>query len=508
VAAVDFDGVAELRQRHPAWRLLNAEHAPLILSFLNQVFVEENVRSIGADDLVGRLDDVLYALNERGADSVEGAKVRFPRKPVDYLNDWAGPEAGWLRKYYPEGSDEPHFDATPAVEKALSWVRSLQARSFVGTESRLSTIFALLREMVLGADADPAVRLADLERRRLEIDEEIERIRAGTVAVLNAAALRDRYQQFAATARELLADFREVEANFRLLDRDLRVQISMWSGSKGELLDEVLGSRESIAESDQGRSFQAFYDFLLSQARQEELSELLDGVQNLDAIDSPDPRMRRIHYDWLEAGERTQATVRRLSEQLSRFLDSQVWFENRRVMDILHGIESNALLLRDYDVDLSVEIDGTSPDLVLPMERPLYTPLDKTPLESGSVTAGREEADDSALFEQVYVDPDRLAAGVRRALSRQSQVGLAQVVKAQPLEQGLAELVAYLSLSDGGFSVVFDPERQETISWSGGDGERREARLPVVTFARAAGISEASTSAATRGGAAMKEGAE
>ncbi len=57
--------------------------------------------------------------------------------------------------------------------------------------------------------------------------------------------------------------------------------------------------------------------------------------------------MRHIHYDWLEAGERTQATVRQLSEQLRRFLDDQVWFENRRVIDILRSIEASALGLRD-----------------------------------------------------------------------------------------------------------------------------------------------------------------
>ena len=36
--------------------------------------------------------------------------------------------------------------------------------------------------------------------------------------------------------------------------------------------------------SDQGKSFQAFYDFLLSQARQEELSGLLDSVYQLTEI--------------------------------------------------------------------------------------------------------------------------------------------------------------------------------------------------------------------------------
>ena len=52
---------------------------------------------------------------------------------------------GWLRKYYPPGADEPAYGATPAVETALSWLRSLQPAPFVGTESRLNTVIELLR---------------------------------------------------------------------------------------------------------------------------------------------------------------------------------------------------------------------------------------------------------------------------------------------------------------------------------------------------------------------------
>ncbi len=41
--------------------------------------------------------------------------------------------------------------------------------------------------------------------------------------MLDGTAVRDRYQQFSVTARELLADFRQVEENFRKLDRQLPV---------------------------------------------------------------------------------------------------------------------------------------------------------------------------------------------------------------------------------------------------------------------------------------------
>jgi hypothetical protein len=483
---LDYDEVGWLRGHSPAWRLLRAENSPLILSFLHQVFVDGNVRSIAATELASRLDDELYALNERIAD--EG-QPRFPKPAKAYLDDWAAPEAGWLRKFYPENSDEPHFDATPAVEKALQWVQALGERPFVGTESRLNTVFLLLRQIVNGMDADPRSRIAQLVAQRRAIDEEIARVQAGDFELLDASAVRDRYQQLSATARELLADFREVEENFRRLDRQLREKIAGWHGGKGELLDDVLGSRESISGSDEGRSFQAFYEFLLSQSRQEELTMLLDAVHRLEAVTHADSRLRHIHYDWLDAAGRTQATVRQLSEQLRRFLDDQVWFENRRVMDVLRSIEGHALALRDErNVPVTSEIDGSSPVIRLPMERPLYSPVRKARIDSDAVTDADEEADPAVLFDQVYVDREALRDGVRQALRNVDQVGLTDLITDRPLERGLAELVTYLSLRDDAFRVVFDDAHREQVSWEDPDGRPRLATLPRVTFARVGGL--------------------
>lgn len=481
-----LDEIEWLRDNSPAWRLLRADNAPLVLSFLHRVFVADNVRSISATELARRLDDELYALNQREAGQRGGERGRrYPKAAKAYLDDWAVPEAGWLRKYYPDGTDEPHYDATPAVEKALQWLESLREREFVGTESRLNVIFELLRQIVFGTETDPSQRLAELRRQRQQIDEQIARVQAGDLPMLDETAVRDRYQQFAGTARELLADFREVEENFRKLDRQLREKIAGWHGGKGELLDDVLGSRESISGSDQGRSFQAFYDFLLSAARQEELSELLDRVHATAGIAERDARLRLIHYDWLDAAERTQATVRQLSEQLRRFLDDQVWFENRRVIDILRQIESRALALRETkNIPVSMEIDAPAPAIRLPMERPLYAPVKKARITSDNVEDADEETDPSALFEQVYVDPEPLRGGIRQALRGQPRIGLAELVNRHPLQQGVAELVTYLALRDEAFAIVYDEAHRERITWSDADGRERAATLPRVTYAR------------------------
>ncbi len=482
---LDYATLDLLRQSHPAWRLLRSDHAPLVGSFLQRVFIAPNVRVMTQADLAEALEDELFALRERlGADA-------FPKPALDYLNDWAGTEKGWLRKFYAHGSDEPHFDLTPAIEKAIAWLGTLTERSFVGTESRLRTLFELLKQMSAGSETDPQARIAELHKRRDEIDVEIARVLSGDIPLLDDTALKDRFQQFIQLARELLTDFREVENNFRRLDRRVRERIALWEGSKGALLQEIMGERDAIADSDQGRSFRAFWDFLMSSSRQEELSALLERVLTLPPVAElkPDARTRRVHYDWLEAGEHTQRTVAQLSQQLRRFLDDQAWLENRRIMDILHGIEAKALALRESLPQGEVmNIADTAADIELPMERPLYTPAIKPLIADIELESGDAEVDAAALYSQVVIDKAQLARHIRHALQDRSQITLRELCEMQPLQQGLAELVAYLQLASDAFKSVVDEEVAETIVWSreGPDGQEhaKQARLPRVIFVR------------------------
>jgi len=426
---VDHATLSTLRDRHPAWRLLASPHAPLVASFLHRVFVVPNVRVMNEADLAEALEDELFALREQLGPEA------YPKGALDYLNDWAAPDKGWLRKFYKPGTDQAQFDLTPATEKAIAWLLSLTERPFVGTESRLLTLFALLEQISAGTEADPIKRVADLRSKRDELDAEIARVLAGDVPLLDDTAVKDRFQQFQQLARELLADFREVEHNFRLLDRKVREKIALWEGAKGALLDQIMGERDAIGDSDQGRSFRGFWDFLMSSRRQEELSERLDQVLALPAVAAlkPGPRTRRVHHDWLEAGEHTQRTVAQLSQQLRRFLDDRAFLENRRILELLHGIESKALALREATPSGTVmQVDAMAAGIELPLERPLFTPSVKLRLADLALVAGEDDIDTARLFDQIVVDKARLRSAVQRALRSQPQITLRELLDAEP----------------------------------------------------------------------------
>jgi Protein of unknown function (DUF3375) len=479
---IDFDTLHTMRERHPAWRLLRYENAPLVVAFLHRTFVAPNERIIGQSDLGEALEDDLFTLRQRHPD------LANTRTATDYLADWSSNDRGWLRRFYRDGSDEPHFELTPGTEKAIAWLTSLTDRSFVGTESRLLTLFEILQQLAEGTQTNPEVRMAELLKRREEIDSEIARVERGEIDTLDDRAVKERFQQFVILARELLADFREVEHNFRSLDRRVRERIALFDGNKGELVSEILGERDEISDSEEGRSFRAFFEFLMSAQRQELMSERLDAVLQLNPIRElePDRRIRRVHYDWLEAGEHTQRTVALLSSQLRRFLDDQAWIENRRIMTILHDIEASALALRDNQPDgMFFDIEETWAEITLPMERPLFAPKSVVAFHDVTIEmTDDEDIDVSELFRRNIVDVELLAQRISDRLAnseKTEQITLAELCREHPVKHGLAEVVTYLHLASDRFTSIVDDTIEDAISWSVND-TTRTVKLPRLIF--------------------------
>ncbi|MGM0600715.1 MAG: DUF3375 domain-containing protein [Candidatus Rifleibacteriota bacterium] len=483
---MDFQELENLKKSHPAWRLLQASYAPLIISFLYKVFVKPNLRIISQSELVAKLEDELFNLREIFGDEL------YPKAASFYLNEWTQTEKGWLRKFYPEKLDEPHFDLTPATEKAISWVEALGKRKFVGTESRLLTVFELLHQIVAGSENDAERIIAELEKKKAELEKQLEQAKRGEFNSLDETALKDRFQQMSSLARDLLSDFREVEYNFRNLDRKVREQIATWEGSKGELLEEIFGDRDAIADSDQGRSFRAFMEFVMSPSKQEEFSELLEKVYELESIRElrPDTRLKRIHFDWLDAGEATQKTVARLSHQLRRFLDDQVYLENKRIMKLFQQVETKALKLRD-NLPKNKEfftVAESKIDVDLPMERPLYSIPIKPDIDSKISRGEGEKIDAQVLFTQFVVDKRELKSRIRKMLHKNSSVSLKEVVEHYPLKKGLSELIAYMTIAGNDKKAIFDENRKERFVWHEKDESglkiERCAIIERITFFR------------------------
>lgn len=480
---MDFYAINALRENHAGWSLLRAQNAPLAVSFFMKAFTGPNQRDIGRQELIDHLDDLLFSLRE-----VYG-EDKFPRPAGEYLDEWAAPERAWLRKYYVTGQDEPRYDLTAAAEDVVRWVESLSGRDFVATQSRLTSIFAVLKALVQQSETDPEVRLAELQRQRDGIDAEMQRIRDGNIRVMTAPEALDHFQQLTTLAKDLLSDFREVEQNFRKLDRQVREQIATWDGTQGELLASIFANQQDISGSLQGRTFQGFWDYLMSPQLRTELRDLLQRATQIDALAKLDnlQAVTNLHQDWLPAVEQTQATVRQLSQQMRRLLDDKVFLENKRIMQLVRSIESGALGTREVPPSgVFMEVAAQSVDVALPFERPLYEPSRRIMVDDVVVAADDADVDAGALFSQFHVDTERLKSNIDDVLAGTEQATLGDIANAHPLSQGLAEIVAYYQLATESDWASINPDESQQLSWQLPDGSIREATVEQIIFVRPA----------------------
>jgi hypothetical protein len=116
----------------------------------------------------------------------------------------------------------------------------------------------------------------------------------------------------------------------------------------------------------------------------------------------------------------------------------------------------------------------------------MYTPVLKPKIANIRLQAGDDSIDAAVLYAQIVVDKAKLAANVRQALQTQAQVTLKELLARQPLQHGLAELIAYLQLASETPNTVIDEDVVEWITWQGSDPvpAMRRVQMSRVIFVR------------------------
>ncbi len=478
----NYDYIKLICDHNLTVRLFGLKNAPLIISFLFHNFKNNNKIVIPNTELKTSLSDYLYSLNQLYGENT------YLGSAQNYLEDWAN--AGFLKKRYTPNSDEPVFELTPASEKALDFIKDLEKREFVGTVSRFLKIFDILNEIAYKSTTDPQERINELIKKKLEIEKEIAKIEAGNIEKLNETQIKELYYEVYDTTRKLLADFKQIEYNFLELDRKIREQQIDTNLKKGKLLDDVFQYQDSmIWDTDQGRSFKTFWDFLISQSKRDELTKLLGIVCNLPEIKAlnRDDFLERIEVNLVDAGDKVNRTNHDMIEQLRRYIDDRSYIENKRIIEIIKGIKHYALQVKDNlpkDKEF-FSIDG-DPQIGLVMDRPTFNP-GKNP-EIRSITLEEGDAgsiDTQALYSQIHINPEQLRQRIHALHKSSTQLTLKQITEVYPIENGLEELIAYFNIAAKSDKSVVNDEKVDTIIiWNRYTNKRFRVEAPQVIFCK------------------------
>ena len=246
-----------------------------------------------------------------------------------------------------------------------------------------------------------------------------------------------------------------MEQNFRALTRTVQAAQLQANTRKGAVVGRVLDADEALKESDQGRSFYAFWNFLMSQSKRQELKSLIQAVYNLEELrplSGEYALLRRIERSLIDAGQRIVQTNHLLAEKLRQMLDEDNLIENRRVAELITEVQRLALQVASQPpIDQDFLVLEAEPNVNLVMARSLH-PLQASDIPTFSIDFNdlpEENLDEEIadLYHQFYVDEAALAQRIAQVLERRTEVTLAELIELYPVEQGLSEIVAYLAIA-------------------------------------------------------------
>ena len=457
-------------------KLLRSQNAALVVGFLQSAFKAQHRTSVPYSALLEDLEGYLEAVHEESP----GA---YKNSAQNYLTTWCDDDHRFLTRRY-LGHDEPVFELTTDTERALSWLNDLQRREFIGAESRFLRIFSLLEEISVQSSADPETRLAYLEAEKAKLQAEIDGIKtSGEVPRYSTTQLKERFSEANQLARQLLADFKEIEENFRGVARRVQAQQLEVHATKGKVLESVLEADAELRESDQGRSFYTFWQFLASPEKQAALRQLVEEAYALNELGelTRQQGLKRIKEDLLLASSGVIQSNRHLAEQLRRLLDEQALAENKRVLDLIAEIKQLAVQGKEVDMpetDDFITLE-TRPALHLVMERPLWEASDAPTFEPQPLAVGGEDlaaVDTAALYSGLVVDRQRLEAQIESLLVERPHISLAELLRRYPAEQGLSEIITYLNIAAQGERHTIDETTSQTVVLKGwaSNGASRE----------------------------------
>lgn len=460
----------DISNNSPSIKLLKMkpENLKFFLTFLLEIFEEQTAVPwvYLHQKLVNRLDGMEEDIPEE--EERPATLETNEEKARRWIQEWAN--KGYLTNYQ-NNVGEVMYEISSYTSKVLDWIdNSLKKEEYIGTESKFKALFSQLKELVEFTNEDRNKRLDLLRNKKLEIEQQIQKLEMGDdVKVFEEYEIIPRYNTLNRMAKELLSDFKEVDDNFKSIIKQIYQQQTN-NLQKKEILHYFFDAYSELKNSSQGKSFYAFWEFLLSASLQKEwdmltknLFESLEGRQ----IDVHDRFLKDVKLHLFDAGQRVYKTNDRMAEKLSRIIRQHEQSEAEITRKIINDIKNSLIKVSNQKNSPEFGFKVEEIEIKLPLERTLtFDPVSETEYKDKPVDA-QLSLNDLNRLEQLYnpyhVDRDVLRSRVEEVLKQKPQVTLGEVISASSgITKGLTEVFGYLSVLKE-YHTVVSPEKTEDI---------------------------------------------
>lgn len=463
---LDGSKISSILQRSPSVDLLKMRNRELILVFLTDQFAEKH-RILSSEIIHSRLTDYLeYRQIENDEETDIHVFDSYELKAKKYLTDWTN--RGFLTNFQTE-TGEVFYELSSHSSKTLDWINSLDKDEYVGTESKFKTIVTQLKELVEYSNDNKEQRLALLEERKKEIEQEMTHLRLGeSLKVYEDYEIIPRVNQITQAAKELLSDFKEVEDNFKTITKEIYQRHNEGNLSKSEILDYTFNSLDSLKESSQGKSFYAFWNFLLNPNLQTEWDKLtteLYTTLSQKEIEVQDAYLKSMKKHLHAAGQKVYKANDKMAEKLSKVIRETQASNVKATKKTIQDIKKSLIMISQQKEipPISLLVDE-SIHIHLPFDRKLtleqtqdliYT---NTPKLAHSDLSTSEHLD--KIFNKYAIDKQTIRQRINNQLEQEPNLSLGQIIEESGgLQKGLPELFAFIAISN-----EYEHEKTEEIS--------------------------------------------
>ncbi|MBO9620288.1 MAG: DUF3375 domain-containing protein [Niabella sp.] len=448
------ENIGTLIQFSPALQMLRLRNAGWVLPFLYEAFKEDRKMVLREDELIIKLSETLGLIAD-GTEDLEEARIEFGEdeesRSRKYLVNWVQKR---ILQDFPDTEGNTNYQLSAYTEKVFQWMQNLQTgQHHVGTESRFKMLFSSLRDMVENTEDDREKKLQQLKDRKAELDKEIKALEMGVAPQrYNNAQVQERLDLFIKLCYELIGDFREVEDNFKQIHRNIVEQHTKAEQNKGAILGFAFESYDALRGSNQGKSFYAFWDFLISRSGQENWRQLTEQLLQLlqdRELEADTDFLRNIKSFLLEQGKAVYEANDKMAEKLSRIISEKEIARHRRLRQQIGTIKELFFGLMD-DETVTAGIQITDPvEIKIAMDRRLVLEQKAAAGTLKQPVAGIEKIEDVDRFNRLlntsFIDKKILWGKVEAVLQKKQTATLKEIIETTSLDNGLAEVISYYS---------------------------------------------------------------
>lgn len=464
---MDINQLVQTLNNSPSVKLLKMRSAEFFLAFVTSVFDEQ--MAIGEEKLQMLLENWLDNQHEDIIDediNIETLGESNEAKAKRLIKEWT--DKGLFANYQNEDG-EIIYELSSHTSKVIDWVTSLKKEEYIGTESKFKTLFSQLKDLVEFSNEDREKRLELLRQKKEDIERQIESLEMGEeIEVYENYQIEPRYNSLNKLAKELLSDFKEVDDNFKEIIKQIYKRQTDNEGKKN-ILNYIFDAYAELKDSQQGKSFYAFWEFLLSSELQKEWDELTDLLyKTLDKrnIDSKDKFLKEMKKHLFDAGEKVSKTNDRMSEKLSLIIRNNGNSDTQATKQVINDIKKLLLNTTQNKERNNASLSYEVVELNLPLERQLnLTPKQEieyknVPSEANLGITELERLD--KLYNHHQIDRKILRKRIDIILRENTQTTLAEVIELNNgIEKGLSELFGYIAILKEYKTVVSDDRKQE-----------------------------------------------